>query len=491
VESYPPDVVTKYGITLLEEGIEPLITYTSPDGNLSFYLNGGLAPFPGVTEGIVLADGIQGLHAPFKHLMYASARVAGALWQDTVYDPGEVTMKVTAHGNSPAGLRRVIRKWIDAWPPNQAGTLSWVTPDGGEWWAKVRMNRPPPEKLERAYTRSCQQTFTWSIMIDGAFWQSYDSTSQFLFDYHHAVDAFQRTDFTSLGPNWAQTYSGGTTGTCGTDGRAVWIPSGTTSRSVVNRWLGTNAVQTVTVNGSPTAFTLTHDSQTTTSIAYPATAGTVQAALEALPNIAPGDVSVSGNLGGPFEITFMGNFAKQDIVPLGAAVVSGGTNPYIQVAMTTQGMTATTGGDLQVITAQFGMFHTWPFPEGAYVDLWARLDSAGTTGLRLRIGVGQLILSRFNSGTETVMHSQWMVLEPFPFETFKFIVGTAANSRQYQLLRDGWPILKFTETDGGSAIGATLPRWWVWYAGRHQYQRLHRCNPANDPAHCRQLEPRR
>lgn len=460
MESYPPDVVTNYGITLLEEGIEPHITYVSPDGSFTFYINGGLAPFPGVTEGIALTDGIQGLHAPFKQLMYQSARQPGAVYQDTVFDPAELTFRVTAYARTAAGLRRVIRKWIAAWPPNQTGTLSWVTPEGGEWWAKVRMNRPPPEKLERTYTRSGQQTFTWSIIIENGFWQSYDSTSQFSFQYSDAIDRFQRTDLTSLGPSWAQTYSGGTGGTCGTDGsRATWTPSGSTSRTVVNQWLGSNAIQTVTVNGSPSTITLTLNGEPTAGITYPASAATVQTALEGLPGVVSGDVSVAGSLGGPYEVTFQGNYAKQDVPTMSGAVVSGGTNPYITVATTSVGMGQHTVGDLQVITAQFGMFHTWPFPEGAYIDLWARLNDAGTSGVRLRVGLGTVTLSRFKDGVETVLHEDLMLIPPFPFETYTFVCGTAANQREFQLKRSDWPwpILKYTEPDNASAsyIGAT------------------------------------
>lgn len=454
VESYPPDVVTNYGITLLEEGTEPHITYVSPDGSFIFYLNGGLAPFPGVTEGVVLTEGVQGLHPPFKQLMYQTARQDGAVYQDTVFDPAELTFKVTAHSRTPAGLRRIIRKWMAAWPPDQTGTLSWVTPEGGEWWAKVRMNRPPPEKLERTYTRSCQQTFTWSILIENAFWQSYDSTSQFSFGYRDSIDTFQRTDLTSLGPNWAQTYASGSTGTCGTDGsRATWTPTGTTASSVHNQWLGANAVQTVTVNGSPSEFTLALNGVNTPGITYPATAAMVQTGLEGLPDVAIGDVSVAGDLGGPYEVTFQGNYAKQAVPTMSGAPVLGGTNPYVTVATTSVGMSATTFGDLQVITAQFGMFNTWPFPEGAYIDIWGRTSQDGRNGMMLRLGVGQVYLYRFKDGVGTLLHFDLMLIPPLPFETYTFLCGTPANPREFQFLRSDWPwpILKYTEPDDASA----------------------------------------
>lgn len=229
METFPPTPVTNYGITLLEEGIEPLITYTSPEKDLCFYLNGGLAPWPGVTEGIVLADGMEGLHPTFNHLDHKGARQAGATWAGTVYDPAEMTMKVTATARTPEGLRKVVRKWMAAWDPEKAGTLSWVTPDGGEWWCKARLFRPPPEPMARTMARNKEQNFTWSIRNDDAFWRSHDSISQFTPAYERARDEFNRDDVGTLGPNWFQTYAGLGSGVCETDtsgwvapGRAVW-----------------------------------------------------------------------------------------------------------------------------------------------------------------------------------------------------------------------------------------------------------------------------
>src|SRR5690606_1137195 len=111
--------------------------------------------------------------------------------------------------------------------------LSWVTPDGGEWWCYPRLFRSPPEKLERGYSRQCKQTFTWSIRNDDAFWRSVDSTSQFNFRFKTATDEFQRDDEGTLGANWQQTYTPGDgAGVCETEdaffgnlrGRCRWVP---------------------------------------------------------------------------------------------------------------------------------------------------------------------------------------------------------------------------------------------------------------------------
>ena len=51
-------------------------------------------------------------------------------------------------------------------------------------------------------------------------------------------------------------------------------------------------------------FTLTFSGQTTADIAYDASAGDVQTALEALSNVSPGDVIVTGSAGGPWTVEF-------------------------------------------------------------------------------------------------------------------------------------------------------------------------------------------
>lgn len=102
---------------------------------------------------------------------------------------------------------------------------------------------------------------------------------------------------------------------------------------------GPNAeVQTVTITGSPTGgtFTLTFEGQTTAAIAYNATSTAVQTALEALSNIASGDITVGGAAGGPWTVTFrvgMGDVAQMTAT----SSLTGGTSPSVSVATTTGG----------------------------------------------------------------------------------------------------------------------------------------------------------
>lgn len=106
---------------------------------------------------------------------------------------------------------------------------------------------------------------------------------------------------------------------------------------------GTNEVQRATITGVPTGgtFTLTYAGQTTTAIAYNATAAAVQTALEALNNLAPADVVVTGGPGPatPYTITFGGTLASKDVAPITATgTLTGGTTPAIAVTTITPGV---------------------------------------------------------------------------------------------------------------------------------------------------------
>lgn len=90
-----------------------------------------------------------------------------------------------------------------------------------------------------------------------------------------------------------------------------------------------NEVQTITLGAGNTGgtFIITFSGQPTTGIAFNAIGSTVQTALEALSNIAPGDVTVTGGAGGPYVVTFTGVFANVN-VPLMTTTPSltGGVN---------------------------------------------------------------------------------------------------------------------------------------------------------------------
>lgn len=90
---------------------------------------------------------------------------------------------------------------------------------------------------------------------------------------------------------------------------------------------GTNEVQEITVKAKKGTFKISFEGETTAAIKFNATAGEVQAALEALGGIDPGDVVVTGGPGdetgtAPYVLTFGGQFAEED-VPAVTTDVSG------------------------------------------------------------------------------------------------------------------------------------------------------------------------
>lgn len=127
---------------------------------------------------------------------------------------------------------------------------------------------------------------------------------------------------------------------------------------------GTNEVQSVTVSATAGQFTLTYEGQETADIAYNATAGTVQTALLALSNLDTGDVVVSGGPGDatgstPYVLTFGGDLASTNVAQVtgddGTTPLSGGTG--ITTATTTSGNPgAVSTGDVTVTGSAGGPY---------------------------------------------------------------------------------------------------------------------------------------
>lgn len=99
----------------------------------------------------------------------------------------------------------------------------------------------------------------------------------------------------------------------------------------------TQAIQQAVVSGQPTGgtFTLTFAGQTTAPIAHDANAATVQAALEALSNIAPGDVVVTTDPNGVHTVAFAGVYAGLPVSLMTAdgTLLTGGSSPGANVAL--------------------------------------------------------------------------------------------------------------------------------------------------------------
>lgn len=130
-----------------------------------------------------------------------------------------------------------------------------------------------------------------------------------------------------------------------------FIPSGIVLAELSSGLFGpyagrTAEQQSVTITGVPTGgtFTLTVEGSTTSAIAYNATAATVRAALEALPGLAPGDVTVTGSAGGPYTVTFTRGGGDVAAMTASGASLTGGTSPGVTIATPTPGTSAGSGG---------------------------------------------------------------------------------------------------------------------------------------------------
>lgn len=129
-----------------------------------------------------------------------------------------------------------------------------------------------------------------------------------------------------------------------------WIrdydPGNLQDRSILGCYAGTGIIadgptsaetQTVTISGSPTggSFTLTFNGQTTSAIAYNATAAAVQSALRQLNNLSAEDVSVTGSAGGPYTVKFDMDANVAQMTATGS--LTGGSSPSVAVATSSQG----------------------------------------------------------------------------------------------------------------------------------------------------------
>jgi hypothetical protein len=131
-----------------------------------------------------------------------------------------------------------------------------------------------------------------------------------------------------------------------------YIPSGTvlskiTATGLYGPYAGkADEVQTLTIGGSGlTSFTVTYSGQTTASIPAAATAAQVQAALEALSNIGVGNISVSGNVNGPFTLRFIGTLKNTDVAQV-TTTPTGGTGTVTPATVTVGGTDPSNGSQL-------------------------------------------------------------------------------------------------------------------------------------------------
>lgn len=131
-----------------------------------------------------------------------------------------------------------------------------------------------------------------------------------------------------------------------------------------------------TISNPPTAgtFTLTYGADTTSAIAYNASAATVETALDALASVvSAGGVSVAGNAGGPWTVTFASNGSRTAISGTADAL-----SPVSQVIGTTLQDGTASLKEIQSIT-----LNQMPL---AYQDTWGDAPSPTITISELQAG---------------------------------------------------------------------------------------------------------
>jgi hypothetical protein len=95
-----------------------------------------------------------------------------------------------------------------------------------------------------------------------------------------------------------------------------------------------NERQTVSVSAAGGTFKLRIFNQKTAAIPVGASAAQVRSAVEALPEFGPGDVTVEGPAGGPWQIEFAGNWANTDLKEM-IAEGDGMTGDPVRLSVTT------------------------------------------------------------------------------------------------------------------------------------------------------------
>jgi hypothetical protein len=134
----------------------------------------------------------------------------------------------------------------------------------------------------------------------------------------------------------------------GTNGGSAWsmpgsVPSRSSTVLVTSYGYAADAVQTVKLTGAPTGgtFTLTFGGDTTSNIAYNASAATVQSDLAALASIGSDNVVVTQAVDGGWEVRFAGSLAGvyQSQMTASGSGLTGGSSPSVAVS------TLSLGGD--------------------------------------------------------------------------------------------------------------------------------------------------
>lgn len=106
----------------------------------------------------------------------------------------------------------------------------------------------------------------------------------------------------------------------------------------------TSEIQTVALGTAPDnvpdggTFTLTYRGETTADIAWDATAGAIQTALEALSTVNSGDITVSGSISDGVTFTFANTLGNVDLLMINSSLTDGAASVTASISETTQGL---------------------------------------------------------------------------------------------------------------------------------------------------------
>jgi hypothetical protein len=240
--------------------------------------------------------------------------------------------------------------------------------------------------------------------------------------------------------------------------------------SSVNNTTGTNStneVQTITISDADGGtFTLTFDGQTTSGIAYNATAATVDAALEALSSIEVGEVSVSGSAGGPYTVTFTNSLGASDQPLMTASAASlTHTSPGVSIVQTTAGSSITNEVQtVNLVDADGGTF-TLTFG-GQTTAAIAHNASAATVDAALEalssIGTGNIAVTGSSGGPYTctfggALAGQNLALMTYTSSltsTTEFVAAAETTAGDTGVSVDGlYELWDMNETSGTARVG--------------------------------------
>ena len=152
-------------------------------------------------------------------------------------------------------------------------------------------------------------------------------------------------------------------------------------------------IQTVTLAGSPTGgtFTLSFGGQTTSALAYNASAATVQAALQALSSIGAGNATVTTAVSGSYAVTLTGTLAS-------SAQLITATSSLVPASSST--LTYTGTADIQVVTLGSPTGGTFTLSFGGQTTSALAYNASAAT-----VQTAFLSLSSVGSGNATVTGS--------------------------------------------------------------------------------------